>query len=677
MFLAQLAALALHRSGNTITPEVEQDWREALRNLTSTFTNDEPWCLYVADRTIPAFLQPPVPKGMKLSQAADTADELDILITARNHAVKRHIAKQADAEDWMFSLVSLQTTANYGGRSSYYIARLKNPSSRVMMALAPVDTSNEPDKSIRLGRWFKRDAEQLLATRSDELLKYQQSHSYMAENGIGLTWLVDWLLDEQLPLNSLDIWFIEVCRRIRLKLKDNGEIAAEYGGSRKARIDSRTRYGEVGDPWMPVSAGGKGAFELKEEGFTYGELYKLIISGEWELPLLAKPAASESGGEGLALVAEALVTGQCKTWGFKSRILPTGGKIAWATTQEIQREQLDRESQSLMKDSKKVIDALERALATLAAGGDLEAVSPGRKNKCQKFAQPAKEQLERKVDEFFFKHLWACFEAPSLGQDRIAAATDNFHDELLQAAIAVFDNAKRSMPCRHVIRPKAEVQAWALLKGELIQFASKESAKQNFSEPEEARDRVQLVVDRLAEKLLEFAPGPLAELRRMAPSGPGGTVFWLLVAEAGIPDLPQQLPVWIQLVRILAILTPKGVRTPTVQLQDPQRRLGEVLCDGGNPRWSAQPTSDMRPVYSEARLVRFLSLPPNDRGTALETIARILARTRNPEVGIQCKDFADLLLHPSDPRPIHDLARFYFTRLHALRKSSRNEGKHS
>ena len=337
-----------------------------------------------------------------------------------------------------------------------------------------------------------------------------------------------------------------------------------------------------------------------------------------------------------------------------------------AAVQEIQHEQLDCESQRLMKDSDKIVDALENALATLAAGGDLKTVSPSRKRKCQKFAQPAKEQLQLKVDESYFRHLWACFEAPSLGQDRIAAATDQFHDELLQAAIAVFDNAKRSMPCRIVIRPKAEVQAWALLRGELIQFASKESAKQYFSEPEATRDRVQPVVDRLAEKLLEFAPGPLAELRRMEPGGPGGTVFWWLVAETGIPDLPQQLPAWIQFIRILAILTPKGVRSPTVQLQDPLRRLGEVLCDGGNPRWPAQPTSDMRPVYSEARLARFLSLPPDDRGPALETLARILARTRNPEVGIQCKDFADLLLHPSDPRPIHDLARFYFTRLHAL-----------
>jgi CRISPR system Cascade subunit CasA len=677
MFLVQLAALALHRAGLNHAPEHEDEWRIALRKLTPEFPDDEPWCLVVPDKAKPAFLQPPVPVGKKLSKTATTPDVLDVLITSRNHSVKQQIAWQAEAEDWIFSLVSLQTTANYGGGSSYWVARLNNPCSRIMLALVPVNTSNPADNRKRLGRWFKRDVELLLTTRSDELHKYQHSHSYMAENGIGLIWIEDWPVGERLLLKSLDIWFVEVCRRVRLRLDERGKLTAEYGGSEQARIDAREHRGAVGDPWMPVSNLGRGAFKLEEEGFTYKVLYDLLISGKWELPLLAKPATSESGGEGLALVAEALVTGQGKTWGFKSRILPTGGKIAWATTQKIQREQLDRESRRLMKDSKKIIDVLERALATLVAGGDLETVSPRRKVKCRKSAQPAKEQLERKVDEFFFRHLWTCFEAQSLGQDRIAAATDQFHGELLQAAISVFEGAKGSMPCRHVIRPKAEVQAWTLLKGELIQFASKESAKQYFSEPEEARDRVQMVVDRLAVKLLEFAPGPLAELCRMEPSGPGGTVFWWLVAEAGIPDLPQQLPAWIQLVRILAILTPKGVRSPTVQLQDSQRRLGEVLCDGGNPRWSAQPTSDMRPVYSEARLARFLSLPTNDRGTALETIARILTRTRSPEVGIQCKDFANLLLHPSDPRPIHDLARFYFTRLHALKKSYRNEGKHS
>src|SRR5665213_1553087 len=157
------------------------------------------------------------------------------------------------------------------------------------------------------------------------------------------------------------------------------------------------------------------------------------------------------------------------------------------------------------------------------------------------------------------------------------------------------------------------------------------------------------------------------KLRRMEPSGGGGAAFWWLVAEAGIPDLPQQSHAWIQFVRILAMLTPKGVRSPTVRLQNPQHRLGEALCDGGNPQWSAQTKANARPAYSEARLARFLSLPPNDRGRALEAIARILARTRNPEIGIQCKDFADLLLYPSDPRPIRDLARFYFARLNASR----------
>lgn len=677
MFLVQLAALALHRAGKKNTPEVEQDWLDALRNLTSAFPNDEPWCLCVADRKMPAFLQPPVPNGKKLGKAAETPDELDILITARNHAVKKHIAKQNEAEDWVFSLVSLQTTANYGGGSSYYIARLKNPYSRVMLALAPVDTSNESDKSIRLGKWFKRDVELLLATRTEEICKYEESHSYKAENGIGLTWIENWHPSEQLPLHSLDIWFIEVCRRIRMKINQQGKLTAVRGGSRQARIDARAHKGAVGDPWMPLSKSGREAFELGEGGFTYKVLYELLISGNWQLPLLAKPMDSELGGDGLVLLAEAPVTGRGKTWGFKSRILPTGGRIAWAATQQIQQQLLDRISQRLMEDSQKVIEGLKLALATVAAGGDLETVSPSRKSKCLKFAEPAKEQLELKVDEFFFKHLWACFEAPSIGQDRIAAATDQFRDELLQAAIAVFESAKQTMPCRRVIRPKAEVQAWTLLKGALNQLATKEFARQHFSNPEEARDHVQLVVDRLAEKLLELAPGPLAELRRMEPSGPGGTVFWWLVAETGIPDLPKQLPAWIQFVRILAILTPKGVRSPTVRLQNPQHRLGEALCDGGNPQWSVQTKANARPVYSEARLARFLTLPPNDRERALEAIATILSRTRNPEIGIQCKDFADLLLYPSDPRPIRDLVRFYFARLHAPRKSSRKETKQS
>jgi CRISPR system Cascade subunit CasA len=49
MFLVQLAALALNRAGTTQLPKVDLEWLELLRDLTSDFPEDEPWCLVVDD----------------------------------------------------------------------------------------------------------------------------------------------------------------------------------------------------------------------------------------------------------------------------------------------------------------------------------------------------------------------------------------------------------------------------------------------------------------------------------------------------------------------------------------------------------------------------------------------------------------------------------------------------
>jgi len=125
MFLVQLAALALHRAGKLDIPEQEDDWLSLVRGLTPGFAEDEPWCLVVDDRSKPAFLQPPVPEGVKVAKPVSTPDALDLLITARNHDLKQKTARQAEAQDWVFALVSLQTGGGFGGRGNYGVARMK------------------------------------------------------------------------------------------------------------------------------------------------------------------------------------------------------------------------------------------------------------------------------------------------------------------------------------------------------------------------------------------------------------------------------------------------------------------------------------------------------------------------------------------------------------------------
>ena len=119
MFLVQLAGLALHRSKIDRIPQDEADWIKLLRDLTAEFDADEPWCLVVSDSSMPAFLQPPVPENVSWKSTLASADALDLLVTAKNHDLKRAVAWNSRPEDWIFALVSLQTGAGYGGRGHH------------------------------------------------------------------------------------------------------------------------------------------------------------------------------------------------------------------------------------------------------------------------------------------------------------------------------------------------------------------------------------------------------------------------------------------------------------------------------------------------------------------------------------------------------------------------------
>ena len=167
----------------------------------------------------------------------------------------------------------------------------------------------------------------------------------------------------------------------------------------------------------------------------------------------------------------------------------------------------------------------------------------------------------------------------------------------------------------------------------------------------------------VAERLRHLEPGPLAELRRMTP-GAVAPHFWRLAARH--PDTIGRAKVeksWTEILRILAILTPKGDPESRSPLHNPRRRLGEVLCDGGDPDWVGP-----RPVVSELRLARLLSARGPQRADLLRHAARIIAHGRR-DVGVDVADIAMVLLHPSDGRR---LAEPYYRRLDRAEAAARN-----
>lgn len=153
--------------------------------------------------------------------------------------------------------------------------------------------------------------------------------------------------------------------------------------------------------------------------------------------------------------------------------------------------------------------------------------------------------------------------------------------------------------------------------------------------------------------LRALQPGPLADLRRME-SEAGSPAFWRLAAQH--PDtIGLKLLEWAEIIRILAILTPKGAPEDRPPLHDPTRRLGAVLCDGGDPAWSGD-----RPVLSEIRLAQLLASRGPARIVALTRTARMLARSRPAAAGLDVRGIAWAVL---DPKGSARIAESYYRRL--------------
>jgi CRISPR system Cascade subunit CasA len=452
MFLVQLAALALHRIGASDLPDTEVAWAQALRGLTPEFADDEPWCLVVKDASKPAFMQPPVPDGVSLGNVTSTPDALDLLITSRNHDLKQAVARQAEVQDWVLALVSLQTSEGFGGAKNYGIVRMNGgSSSRPMLSLAPLGKDQAKSNEPCPGSWFRRDVSAMLAARAEESAKYGHV-GYPRQGGIGLVWIAPWPEGEQLPLQAVDLWFIEICRRIRLSMQE-GCIACVRGTSSTPRIEAKNMNGSLGDPWAPVHKTANKSFTLSSGDFDYSRLVDLLFSGDWALPLLARPASFEAENGTMALVAQALSRGNSKTEGFKSRILPMGGRVSRALGPR--RQQLHELAKKQMEVISKFDAALRLALTLVAAGGDADK----RRKEHYVLTDGARATLDHAADAIFFEHLWARFEAQEVGREALQAEEYRFASELHEKAETIFEAALPSMPCARLFRPRAEARA--------------------------------------------------------------------------------------------------------------------------------------------------------------------------------------------------------------------------
>ena len=472
-FLAQLGVLALVKAGYTDPCRNEEEWRQLLRLLAPGFPGDEPWCVVVKDPPSPAFMQCPVTDGLgSYKRSRTTPDDLDLLVTSKNHDLKSATGREGQAEDWLFALISLQTMAGFLGAGNYGIARMNGGfSSRPCMGLTPAEGG--------LGAHLVHDMVQMIESREQLLDAYPDY--FDPEGGLSLLWIEPWDGASSLRLGVLDPYFIEICRRVRLVYRHE-RIGALTGNSKKRRIAAAEARGNVGDHWTPVSVEGK-ALSLSPVGFRYDRLQQLILDGKaFHLPPAMKVGASSGGS--WRLVARGIAAGQGKTEGYHERtdivFRPTvirsmlGGDGGRGELAALARAQIDEIAE--------VTSALRYAVAIAASGGkDAASLSKSDREK----AYPYLRRLDSVADSHFFSALQKRFE-----EDR-PAARRAFARLLIRRASTLLQEATETVPCTRIHRFRAQARAtsafwWRLRRPDSV-FSDQEDIFETYNPEEEER----------------------------------------------------------------------------------------------------------------------------------------------------------------------------------------------
>jgi len=309
VFLCYLAGAVLARAGEPSPVQDELFWRQGLLELAGN-SGYGAWELVVDDSSKPAFMQPPMPdRGHKPTAMMITPDELDLLPTAKNHDLKRKRADVAHIDTWIYALVSLQTMSGYYGKGNQGISRMNGGfGNRPIVELI---RDRAPGQ-----RWI--DAVTRLLQHREHVLG--EPFGYDPE-GLVLVWAVPWDGNTPLALNQLDPFYVEVCRRIRLR-GTKGVEYAEFYPSTQPRIAARELNGVVGDPWLPVDIKGlesdrKGTVKVltfPTAGITAEHMRQLVFEDGLRLHALQKPQPTWSGD--MSLSVSVLVRGQGTTNGF-------------------------------------------------------------------------------------------------------------------------------------------------------------------------------------------------------------------------------------------------------------------------------------------------------------------------------------------------------------------------
>ena len=458
--LTQLGVSAMLKAELSQPPMDPDEWLGILRNLTQDeYPNDEPWHLVVDDITMPAFMQPPASsegKSDEYKSVVNTPDELDMLVTSKNHDLKASVGAQGNIDDWLFALITLQTMEGFGGAGNYGISRMNGGlGNRPIFTLAP---ASDDGMNVRMGQHIKRDIEALLEHRSTLVNDYP-----MTESGVGLLWTQSWdgTASQKLLMNALSPFYVEVCRRVRLRIDGNGNLYAIRATSKAARIESKAMNGRTGDPWTPINQKESKALTLAKGGFTYKRIVDYLTVGDWEWPALLE--SKQSDPDDMALVARAMVRGQGKTEGYYERVIPITTKVKMAMMGRASSQELGDIAKERIVEVGKVQRILRHAVSVFAAGGGDSIADEHRAR-----ANPWANRLDEIVDATFFDDLQDEFQVDESERQAIRnkwLRNDDDDDGVINHARKILHQAEDSLPCNEMRRYKARTRAESAFEG--------------------------------------------------------------------------------------------------------------------------------------------------------------------------------------------------------------------
>lgn len=465
-FLVQLAAMALHHAKQEQPFATEQEWKAALLALTPEHPDGTAWCL-IAPHDKPAFMQAPVPggdvsdwKSVKDKTTITTPDELDMLITSKNHDLKAARMRQAGADDWVMALVSLQTQEGYGGKENWGVSRMAGGfGCRVAMGAAP---------SGNIGRRWKHDLTVLQTSRPSVV----ETYGFETKNSHGLLWLIPWDGTGSLTFANLDPFYIEICRRIRLASDVPHILYAKSTTSKAIRVASNNGKGGTGDAWTPIDTLDGEALKIRANGFSYDLAVALLFGNEYRKKSYLQPVAMSlidtDGNDEIFAVMQAISRGgptgnKSVTEGYHERRILISRKVRNMLRQKQTKKQLATVAEERVHAIGRLRSrVLWTALATLFNQGAEKDFSDSTKDKAGVFAKT----FEQAEDARFFDDLNAEIEAAEPDKVR------------LRWLLAMADRAEAILRNAFVAGPQSGEQRYRSRSAALNKF--RELVKQEF-----------------------------------------------------------------------------------------------------------------------------------------------------------------------------------------------------